>query len=126
MTERTTQQNKSLHLWFDMIEKSAENQGVTQEMLIRHATQLRVTSWWLKSAVHQLIKALWGYTSTTQLKKTGDIDIVIDHLTDWLSKEMEVPPFPHDDQKTLQENMGYKTGGHYDYPDDPNFELPTI
>ena len=91
---RTPKQNASFHLWLNMIERDAENQGVTWDMLVRHTTQLRVTSEGLKSAVKQLIGALWGYTSTTQLKKTGELDIVIDHLTDWLSKEMEVPPFP--------------------------------
>jgi hypothetical protein len=24
---------------------------------------------------------------------------VIDHVTDWLGKEMELPPFPHDTNK---------------------------
>jgi hypothetical protein len=97
--ERTLPQNSALHLWFNLIEREAENQGVTWNMLVRHTSQLRVTSEGLKSATKQLIKALWGYTSTTQLKKTGDLDVVIDHLTDWLSKEMEVPPFPHDEDK---------------------------
>jgi hypothetical protein len=97
--ERTLSQNSALHLWFNMIEREAENQGVTWDMLVRHTSQLRVTSEALKSASKQLIKALWGYSSTTQLKKTGDLDVVIDHMTDWLSKEMEVPPFPHDSDK---------------------------
>ncbi len=97
--ERTLSQNASLHMWFNLIEREAENQGVTWDMLIKHTSQLRVTSEGLKSACKQLIKALWGYTSTTQLKKTGDLDKVIDHMTAWLSKEMEVPAFPHDPDK---------------------------
>lgn len=105
---RTPKQNASLHLWFNMIEHEAENQGVTQDMLIKHTSQLRVTSEWLKSAVKQLIKVLWGYTSTTQLKKTGEIDKVIDHVTDWLSKEMEVPAFPCDENKQLENLSGVK------------------
>jgi hypothetical protein len=48
--ERTLQQNSALHLWLNMIESEAENQGVTQNMLIKHTTQLRVTSEWLKSS----------------------------------------------------------------------------
>jgi hypothetical protein len=106
---RTPAQNKSLHLWLNLIEKEAENQGVTWDMLVRHTSQLRVTSEGLKSACKQLIKALWGYTSTTQLKKTGDLDIVIDHMTDWLSKEMEVPAFPCDEERQKENLAGYKT-----------------
>jgi hypothetical protein len=124
--ERTLSQNSSLHLWFNLIEREAENQGITWDKLIRHTSQLRVTSEGLKSACKQLIKALWGYTSTTQLKKTGDLDIVIDHMTDWLSKEMEVPPFPHDDQKTQENLAGYKTAaGTADYQVE-DFKAPTI
>lgn len=106
---RTPKQNAALHLWFNLIEREAENQGVTQNMLIKHTSQLRVTAEWMKSNVKQLIKALWGYESTTQIKKTGEIDIVIDHVTDWLSKEMEVPAFPCDNQKQLENLGGYKT-----------------
>lgn len=114
---RTKKQNDSFHLWLEMIEKSAENQGVTQDMLIKHTTQLRVTSEWLKSAVKQLINVLWGYTSTTQLKKQGDLDIVIDHVTDWLGKEMEVPSFPSEkDKPTTLKNI--ETARRMDYPED--------
>lgn len=96
---RTPSQNSALHLWLNMIEHEAENQGVTWDKLIKHTSQLRVTSEALKAAVKQLIKALWGYTSTTQIKKIGQLDVVIDHVTDWLSKEMEVPAFPCDEEK---------------------------
>ena len=124
-TPRTPAQNRAFHSWLNMIEHEAENQGVTWDMLIRHTSQLRVTSEALKLACKQLIQVLWGYTSTTQLKKTGDLDVVINHMTDWLSKEMEVPAFPCDEQKTLQENSGYKGGGKVDYPT-TEYEKPTI
>lgn len=96
---RTPSQNSALHLWLNMIEHEAENQGVTWDILIKHTSQLRVTSEGLKGAIKQLIKALWGHTSTTQIKKTEQLNIVIDHVTDWLSKEMEVPAFPSNEDK---------------------------
>lgn len=99
--EVTKSQFDSLHLWLSMIEHEAENQGVTQDMLIRHTTQLRVTKEWLKSAIKQLINVLWGHTSTKQIKKNEQLNIVIDHVTVWLSKEMEVPSFPIDEKKHL-------------------------
>lgn len=98
---RTKKQNDSLHLWLDMIEHEAAKQGVTWDKVIKHTSQLRITSEALKAAVRQLIQVLWGYTSTTQIKKQGQLDIVIDHMTDWLSKEMEVPSFPVDEKKHL-------------------------
>lgn len=114
--KRTNQQNAAFHLWLNMIEREAENQGVTWDMLIRHTSQLRVTSEGLKSAVKQLIKALWGYSSTTQLQKTGDLDVVIDHLTDWLSKEMEVPSFPHEENKGNDMLAAHALRKKLDYP----------
>lgn len=124
--ERTPTQNASLHLWFNLIEREAENQGVTWDMLVKHTSQLRVTSEGLKSACKQLIKALWGYDSTTQLKKTGDIDKVIDHMTDWLSKEMEVPPFPCDEDK--QNLSGQRIGAINNLSESnyPEYKEPTI
>ena len=117
--KRTNKQNGSFHLWLSMIEHEAENQGVTWDMLVKHTSKLRVTSEGLKSAVKQLIKSLWGYTSTTQLKKIGDLDIVIDHMTDWLSKEMEVPSFPSREQEdTLLANVEKAKG--LDYPNTYN------
>ncbi len=126
---RTQNQNSAFHLWLNMIEHEAENQGVTWNMLVRHTSQLRVTSEALKSAVKQLIKVLWGYTSTTQLKKTGELDIVIDHVTDWLSKEMEVPAFPCDEERQKENLAGYKTMAGQgtpgiDYPED--YQEPSI
>lgn len=125
---RTQRQNSSLHLWLNMIEKEAENQGVTWDMLVRHTSQLRVTSEALKSAVKQLIKALWGYESTTQIKKTGELDIVIDHVTDWISKEMEVPSFPCDEERQKENLAGYKTmaGQGTKGVDYPEYQEPTI
>lgn len=104
----TKSQFDSLHLWLDMIEHEAENQGVTQDMLIRHTTQLRVTKEWLKSAIKQLIKVLWGHTSTKKIKKNEQLNIVIDHVTDWLSKEMEVPAFPNDEEKQKDNLSGVR------------------
>ena len=115
---RTSAQNRALHLWLNMIEREAENQGVTQNMLIKHTSQLRVTAEWMKSNIKQLIKALWNYDSTTELKKQGDIDIVIDHVTDWLSKEMEVPPFPCNEPANDLLNA-LELRKKLNYPDDP-------
>ena len=97
---RTQSQHNALFLWFSMIEHEAENQGVTWDMIIRHTLQLRVTKEGLHGMCKALQKALWGTDSTKELKKIGHIDVIIDHFTDLLSKEMEfIPEFPHEKDK---------------------------
>jgi len=123
---RTNSQNRSLHLWLSMIEHEAENQGVTWDKLIKHTSQLRVTSEALKSAIKQLIKALWGHTSTTQIKKTEQLNIVIDHVTDWLSKEMEVPAFPCDEEKQKLDGQRIGAINNLSREDYPVYKKPTI
>lgn len=101
---RTIPQHNSLFLWFSMIEKEAENMGITWDMIIRHTHQLRVTKENLHSMCKELQKALWGSTSTKQLKKNGEIDIIIEHFTDLFAKEgLELPPFPSNEIKTPTE-----------------------
>lgn len=118
----TRQQQKSLFSWFEMISTEAERQGVTFDMIIRHTHQLKITRPGLHALCKTLIKPLFGYQSTTEIQKTGDLDIIIDHFTDLLGKEMEVPPFPHDPEKQKENERGYKLAAHEaaqddDYPD---------
>lgn len=98
--KRTESQHNALFLWFDMIEKVAENNGITFDMIIRHTHQLKITKEGLHVLCKQLQEALWGTTSTKDLEKVGHIDEIIDHFTDLFAKEgLELPPFPHDENK---------------------------
>ncbi len=91
----TDQQRKALFLWYSMIEKVAENEGITFDMVIRHTSQLRITKEGLHVLGKQLQKALWGTYSTKTLTKRQQLDILIDHFTDLFAKEgLELPPFP--------------------------------
>lgn len=93
--ERTQNQHNALFLWFGLIEKEAENRGITWNMIIRHIHQLRITKEGLHLLCKELQKALWGTKSTKELKKIGQIDIIQEHFIDLFSKEgMELPPFP--------------------------------
>jgi hypothetical protein len=103
---RTDSQHKALFLWFSMIEKMAEEQGVTWDMLIRHVNQLKVTKANLHDIWKQLQKVLCGTSSTKQLKKQEEIDMIRDHFIDLFAKEgMELPDFPCD-EKAQAEKLG--------------------
>lgn len=120
--ERTDAQSRALFLWFGLIEHEAENQGVTWNMIIEHTHQLRITKEGLHIMAKQLMQALWGLNSTKKLKKTGQLDILIDHFVDLFSKVgLEVPPFPENLEKTEEGLGGYKLSQHdikiKDYPE---------
>ena len=93
--KRTETQHRSLFLWFGQIERVAEDNGVTWDMIIRHTHGLRITKENLHGMCKQLQHGLWGTISTKQLKKQKQIDIIIDHFVSLFAKEgLELPPFP--------------------------------
>lgn len=123
--ERTQSQHNALFLWFTMIEKEAENAGITWNQLVGHTHQLRITSEGLHIMCKQLQKALWGTTSTKQIQKTGQIEILVQHFADLFSKVgLELPPFPSDKNKHNQLSKAVEMSRTMDYP---KFEeSPTI
>jgi hypothetical protein len=124
-SERTQSQHNALFLWFTMIEREAENSGVTWNQLVGHTHQLRITSEGLHIMCKQLQKALWGQTSTKQLKKNGQIDILIEHFVDLFSKVgMTLPPFPCDEDKQNQKIKAIDLASNLAYPED--YQEPTI
>ena len=107
---RTEAQHRALFTWFTMIEREAENAGITWNQLVGHTHQLRITSEGLHVMCKQLMKALWGTTSTKQLKKVGQIEILEQHFVDLFSKVgLELPAFPCDEERQKENLAGYKT-----------------
>ena len=99
-TPRTDAQSRSLFLWYGMIEKIAENEGITWNEVVGKTHQLKITTEGLHVMGKQLQKALWGTTSTKQIKKTGQIEILVQHFADLFSKVgLELPPFPCDENR---------------------------
>lgn len=122
---RTESQHNALFLWYGMIEKEAENAGITWDRVIQHTHQLRITKENLHSMGKDLQKALWGTDSTKKLKKIEQIDILVDHFVDLFSKVgLELPPFPTD--KTEAEVMGgYKSDANKQREDYPEYKGKT-
>ena len=99
---RTQTQSDSMFLWFGQIEKLAENEGMTWNMIIQHTHQLKITKDGLHMMCKQLIEPLFGIKSTKDIEKTGHLDEVIDHFVDLFSKEgLELPPFPSKEKKEV-------------------------
>ena len=121
---RTDQQHKAWFLWLNMIEKEAENAGITWNQVVGQTYQLKITTEGLHVMGKQLQKALWGTDSTKQLKKVGQIDILVQHFVDLFSKVgLELPPFPsQENQVTLLNNIETAKSIPYNY----DYKEPTI
>ena len=115
---RTSSQNNALHLFFKQISDTCQNQGVTMNLIIKHTHDVAVTPYGVKALWHVLQKALYGTESTTELKKTGQIDTMYDHFVALFAKEeVEIPPFPSDETKTLENLAPMKNTSTQDYPE---------
>lgn len=124
--KRTQSQHNALFLWFSMIEKEAENAGVTWNKLVGHTHQLRITTEGLHVMCKQLQKALWGTSSTRELKKIGQIEILEQHFVDLFSKVgLELPPFPNDPDKGKERINSMELSAKMNYPTE-EYKEPTI
>ncbi len=94
--QRTDQQNKALHLYFEMLAEELNSGGLTVQMVMKEKMELD----WTKIMVKELLwkstqKTLLGTQSTKDLAKQEDIDTVYDHLNRHLSEKFGVHvPFP--------------------------------
>ena len=96
MTQRTGQQNRSIHLFCEHVAKALNESGQSVQLTLAQAVEVD----WTEKAVKELLfrpimRATLGIESTTELNKTGDIDVVFDTLNRFLSEKFGLHvPFP--------------------------------
>lgn len=111
--KRTDSQRRAYFEWLEQIAEQCRNMGVTADMLFKHTAHISVTKNMLHESIKTLIKAKWNLESTNDLRKTGHLDEIIDSVAGWVGKEnVEIPPFPSNDLKALEELSGEKLGSH--------------
>lgn len=94
-----TQQN-ALHLWFELVAEELNAGGFTVQLVLKQKMDID----WNKSLVKEILwreaqKVILGKESTTELKKTEDIDKVFDHLNRHLGEKFWVHvPFPSEQE----------------------------
>ena len=120
--QRTNSQNAGMHLWFRQIADICQNQGVTMNLVISHTHDVMVTPDAVKGLWKAFMQALYKKKSTTELKKIGEIDTLIDHMVALFAKvEVELPPFPHEDKNVKLKAMENLKNEEY-----PEHVEPTI
>ena len=108
--KRTTQQNKSLWLWFTLLAEKLNDSGLDMRVLLKEGIDIP----WNKQTIHDFIwkpvqKALLQKDSTTKLLKKEEIDKVFDTLTRHLGTKFgvyqEFPSIEHliEDERTKEQ-----------------------
>jgi len=92
---RTSQQNKALHLWFTQLADELNSQGLDMRQVIRQEIDIPWTPYLIKENLFRpTMKTVLGYKSTRQLK-TGDIDKIFNIISKAISERTGVYlPFP--------------------------------
>ena len=85
MEQRTSQQNKALHVYFGLVAEALNDAGLD----IRKTVPIDI--FWSYESVKELLwkpiqKSIYGKQSTTQLDKHKEIDIVWEHLNRFLAR----------------------------------------
>lgn len=96
--QRTTQQNKALHLYFTHVAEALNAAGLTiEEVLQKFTLELE----WTPESVKEIIwrtaqKRMFNKTSTTQLSKKVEIDRVWEACNRFLGERLKIEsiPFP--------------------------------
>lgn len=100
---RTSTQNNSLHLWFELLANALNDAGYTVQLVLKEKIDID----WDKEKVKELLwrpaqKAILGKKSTTELSKLEDIDKVYDHLTRHMGEKFGLHvPFPDQGDKPV-------------------------
>lgn len=96
--KRTDKQNNALHLLFDQIAKECLDKGIELRELIKDEVPIPVTPENIKWMWKLLQNAMFGTTSTRELKKTGQIEQLYDVFSQIFAErtggEVQLPPFP--------------------------------
>jgi len=100
ISKRTTKQNDSLHLYFQMIADALNQEGLDVRVVLQVIAEKGVDMMWSKELVKELLwrkiqKKYLGKQSTTELDSIGEITQIYDILNKFLSQEFFITqPFP--------------------------------
>lgn len=105
-TQRSKQQNKAMHLWFQLVAEALNAAGYTIQKVLTH---FKIEIDWTKDSVKEVLwkqtqKALLGKDSTTELSKHEDIDLVYNHVNRFLGEKLQIEsiPFPSYENQEIQ------------------------
>ena len=98
---RSETQNNALHLWFELVAKELNDGGLHVQKVLEQTIEINWNKDLVKNTLWRPVQvALLKKKSTTELKKTEDIDVVYEHLNRYLSDKFGLHvPFPNWEDK---------------------------
>jgi hypothetical protein len=100
--ERTTDQNRALHLWLEKKAEQCRDAGVTAQMAFSKTIELEITPEIMKEIWRQVQNAMFqNGKSTKNLEKNGQIEEVYEHINRFFAEKfnLEGIEFPTDNNK---------------------------
>lgn len=100
--QRTNQQNKSLHKFFELLANELNAAGLDQRKVLKPSIEIPWTPFAIKEMLWKSVqKAMTGKESTTELEKQMEIDEVHKVLMRHLGEKfgLEYIPFPNDAER---------------------------
>ena len=93
---RTENQNRALHLWLTQIADELNANGITAQQIFSKPVEHFWTPELVKEMWRKIQKAMFNERSTTKLKKTEQIDKIVDVFTKMIAERAQIqcPPFP--------------------------------
>mgnify|MGYP001583546275 CR=1 FL=1 len=109
--KRTLPQNSALHLLFTQLSKECLDKGIEMRDLVKEEIPIEATPENIKWLWKLLQNALFKTKSTTELKKTGQIEIVYDAfnkiLIERTNGEISLPDWPSLETQTKETKLDY-------------------
>ena len=109
--KRTIPQNSALHLLFTQLSKECLDKGIEMRDLVKEEIPIEATPENIKWLWKLLQNALFKTKSTTELKKTGQIEIVYDAfnkiLIERTNGEISLPDWPSLETQTKETKLDY-------------------
>ena len=107
--KRTIPQNNALHVLFQQLSDECLEKGVEMRDLVRDEVPIQCTPANIKWLWKKVQKGLFKKKSTTELKKTGEIEIVYDNFNKLVIErtkgEISLPPFPHNPERQKEHEI---------------------
>ena len=109
--KRTLPQNSALHLLFTQLSKECLDKGIEMRDLVKEEIPIEATPENIKWLWKLLQNALFKTKSTTELKKTGQIEIVYEAfnkiLIERTNGEISLPDWPSLETQTKETKLDY-------------------
>jgi len=111
--QRTSQQNRSLHLYFRLVAKQMADAGYTVQHILSFTADLQPTPSFVKRLWQEIQSGVLEKRHTSQLKKQKEIDKVYDELNIFLAEKLNLENIPFPSVENTEAYLKSLENGNY-------------